>query len=444
MEYDHRDLMGSIMRAKVAAYRQALSVNPGYSLAHSALMSALYSFRDSTTEEAQAERRRWYEVNRLTPYQHWTRDWNPRRRIKVGYLAGEFRHHSAAYGFAPLLFGYDRDQFEVHCFSTSKKQDDSLTEKFRAAVDGFHEVKPLSPVDLAAFVRTKDIDILVDLAGHPSHNRLAAFTAKPAPVQASGWGDLSGTGIPEIDYLFSDFVVIPQAERHLYAETIYDLPCALSYMPGSWAPDIAPAPLERNGYVTFGFLGRISKTDDQQLQLWARVLREVPNSRFVLKCKRFSDDEAFTKALIRRFFELGVNPDRLDIRGNTTQTPHLAAHNDVDVILDSLPCNGGVSLIEALWMGLPVVSQVGKTVGGRVSRSVLRTIGYGFLATTDDEYVAFAKELADGLSKLDSTLALRISIRDAVAKSWLTRPVPDVEAAYREMWARRCHQETES
>src|SRR5262249_36986266 len=153
------------------------------------------------------------------------------------------------------------------------------------------------------------VDILVDLSGHTDGNRLSVFAAKPAPIQVTAWGHVTGTGLPTMDYLLADATLIPQEFRHLFAEKVHDLPCLITTEALAEAK-ASPPPMIRNGYVTFGVFNRIDKISDGALAVWSRLLREVPESVIVIKHGALS--HAFARDnLISRFAAHGVAPDRL-------------------------------------------------------------------------------------------------------------------------------------
>ncbi len=421
-----------ILASKVEAYREAIQQHPTNARLHSGLICHLDGLRSTTVEQAQANRREWYAKHKLTRFDDWPNERVTNRRLRIGYVSPDFRRTSAAYAFGPVVMDHNRDRFEVTCYSVADKPDDELRNIFKANVDRWRIVEKDATDDLIRMVREDEIDILVDLVGHIAGNVLQAFTAKPAPVQVTAWGCLGGTGCPEVDYLLSDPIVTPAADREHYTETVVDLPCALAYMPVLGCPEVKPAPVERNGYVTFGFLGRLFKADDRTLQLWAEVLHQVPGSKLLLKSKRTGEPE-IVKGLVHRFNELGITEERLDLRGQTLHLAHLDAHADVDIILDALPQNGGISALEAMWQGVPVVTLAGQGPHGRMGASIQNAIGLTS-AQTEREYVLSALAYA---TDPDLLREIRGGMRNMVRRSWLCRrPVRDVEEAYRMMWER--------
>ena len=430
---------GDLDRA-IEGYRRAMAIDPGFSKGHTNLIFAMDSNPAYDVAELQEERRRWDSAHArlLDPGDIiFENDRDPVRVLRVGYVSPDFRRHSAAYSFGPVVFGHDPAAVEVFCYSDVKKPDD-MTDRFRAAAAIWRDVRGLSDEALAEQVRSDRIDILVDLPGHTADHRLLVFARRPAPIQVSGWGSATGTGLAAMDYLMSDAVVVPDDEAPLYAESIVHLPCYMAFLPPDNAPPVSDTPAGSAGFVRFGCFNRLEKVTDQCLEVWARILRRVPGSRLVMKTKQL-DDAGTRDRLHRTLAKFGVAEDRLELLGGSPREAHLASHSEIDLVLDPFPHGGGISSLEALWMGVPVVALHGRTVTGRVGASILRTIGMpGFIATDMDGYVDIASEAVGDLERLT---AIRHGLRGRLAKS----PIVDnrlymhaVEHEYRRMWRTWC------
>ncbi len=418
-------------------YRRALTIDPTLAIAHSNLIFALDHDATATVTEQQAERTRWFERHgrglAMSVSAECSRE--PSRRLRLGYV-GDFRPHSASRCFGPILRAHDRNQFDVVCYSTSRSERDILPE-LRAAASTWHHVTPLSDETLAERIRADEVDILIDLCGHAEGNRLVTFARKPAPIQVTAWGHATGTGLSTMDYFLADPVAVPQSERTLFAESIWDLPCAIVCDPPDRLPPLVPRPV---GYsqLTFGCLNRASKISSQVWATWARILGAIPGSRLLLKDWQFNLPEQRDRAsaYLRQF---GVSPERLTLLGGTTHQEHLSAYNMIDIALDPFPLGGGISTAEALWMGVPVVACRGKTVAGRMSASVLTALGLSdWIAEDKEQYVILALRRARdtaGLARLSAELRQRLAAAPVGSAALYTRAV---EAAYREMWRRWC------
>lgn len=424
----------------VACWHRALAVEPGNAVAHSNLIFALDFHPRVTAEAAFAERRRWNERHAVPLRATWAPHANvpdPDRRLRVGYVSADFRGHSAAAVFAAVLAWHDHSGVEVVCYSGVTRPD-QVTAGFQVAADAWRDVAGLSDEALAAQIRADGIDVLVDLSGHSSGHRLLAFARRPAPVQVTAWGHALGTGLDAMDYFFADPVTVPPAARRGFSEAVVDLPAFVCFDPPADAPAASPLPAIATGHVTFGCLNRRAKTSDEALALFARVVRAVPGARLLVKDEAYND--AVTADRLREAFAAhGVEPSRLEILGGTSRGDHLATYARVDLALDPFPHGGGVSALEGLWMGVPMVTLTGDRIPGRMGTSFLSVLGlHDLIAATPDEYVARAVAAVSDLPRL---ARVRAGLRNRTEVSPLANGETycrAVEAAYRDMWRRWC------
>lgn len=428
--------------AAPASFRQALALDPDYVDAHTNLIFALNFDLECSPEQQQAERRNWYDRHArplAATVPAFTNSPRPDRRLRIGYLSAHFRHQAATYAFAGVLLHHDPEQFEVFCYSDTVNEDD-LTRRLRSKVPHWHDVRGLSDELLASRIREDGIDICVDLVGHMSGNRLLALARKPAPVQVTGWGEPTGTGVPQIDWLLADTVLVPERWRPLLSEKVADLPCFLSHWTPEALPDPGPPPALRNGYVTFGSFNRLSKLTDETLRRWAAVLQGVPNSRLLIKTPSLSQPvsrDRFLSAMARA----GIDPARISLRGNTDRRQHLAAYREIDLALDPYPHGGGMTTLEALAIGVPVLTIPGQTISSRLAAACLSAIGLTECIFDDVAALAtFARNKAadlDALAALRANLPARLAASPAGNAAAYTR---SVEAAYRTMWRSWCNE----
>jgi predicted O-linked N-acetylglucosamine transferase (SPINDLY family) len=362
---------------------------------------------------------------------------DPERRLRVGYVSADFRRHSAAATFLAILQHHDPAVMEVVCYSNNLYEDD-LTERFKACASVWRRVGALSDDELAAQIRADRVDVLVDLSGHSRGNRLLTFARKPAPVQVTGWGYATGTGLDAIDAFMADPVVVPPEEERFYAERVVHLPNVVCYSPPPAPPAISLLPALANGYVTFGSFNRVVKITPAVLALWAQVLLAVPGSRLVLK-PSLQDTPATRERLVGPLTQRGIDAARVDILGTSPHHEHLTSFGTIDVQLDPFPHTGGVSTLDGLLMGVPCVTLLGERVAGRLTASFQRLLGLDdLIARTPEEYV----EIAVGLAvDLDRWARERATLRERL----LASPICDadayaraVEAAYRGLWRDWC------
>jgi predicted O-linked N-acetylglucosamine transferase (SPINDLY family) len=421
--------------AAVSCFDRALVIKPDDEAALSNRIFSLDFVEASGFVQHQAARAEWWRQvgSKIAPPLPCDNDRNPGRKLVVGYVSAEFKHRSAAYTYRPVLQNHDRSRFEIICYSVSTNED-SVTDSFRQTADRWRSASQWSDERLADCIRADKVDILIDLSGHGDGNRLRVFAAKPAPIQVTAWGHGTGTGLPTIDYLFSDPVAIPAEVRPLFAERIYDLPSLVIVEPPPAELRCPEPPVISNGYVTYGVLNRISKISDAAIGVWARILRSDVTSRLLIKDKLL-DDAAVRLRLLERFARHGIGSDRILFEGSTTREGHLAAHQRVDICLDPFPQGGGVTTWEALYMGVPVVAKLGNGIAARLAGSILSAIGMPeWVAADDDQYVEIAlRSSPDRLRTIRGELPSLIQRRCSPAE--YTRAV---EEAYRTMWQKYC------
>ena len=433
------------MEQAIACYDRVLAVKPDFPEVISNKIFALDLVPQAGFAEHQEVRREWWhkvgaKIAAQAAPRH-VNDRDPARRIVLGYVSADFRRHSAATTFWPVLANHDKAQFQVICYSCSTIRDD-VTKDFERVADPWVDASQLSDEELIARVRADKVDMLIDLSGHSGGNRLGAFARKPAPVQVTAWGHGTGTGLPTIDYLFSDPVTIPEAMRPLYAEKIYDLPCVImSALPPLELPRGDP-PVLTNGHLTFGVFNRITKISDAALAVWARILHDVPDAQLLMKDGAY-DDPQMRDLMRQRFAAHGIADERIDFLGSSPREQHLAAFAKTDIALDPFPQNGGVSTWEALHMGVPVVAKLGHTAPSRLSGAILTSVGMeNWVAENADDYVALAVKFAgmrDFLTSLRRELPAKVAAAPSGNAVLYTR---SVEQAYRTMWEGYCRTRT--
>jgi tetratricopeptide (TPR) repeat protein len=364
----------------------------------------------------------------------------PARRLRIGYVSGDFRHHSVSFFFGPLLDAHDRAKVEVFLYVNDPRAD-AMTARLKARADHWVPIFQLSDELAAARIREDAIDILIDLSGHTSHNRMMLFARKPAPIAVTWLGYPNTTGLPAIDYRLTDAVADPPGEADaLHSERLIRLDRGfLCYQAPADAGPVAPLPAIAAGHVTFGSFNNVAKLSPATVALWARLLREVPNARLLLKASQFKD-RATRERTAAAFAAAGVTAERLTILPpEATTANHLATYARVDIGLDPLIYNGTATTCEALWMGVPVVTLRGDRHAARVGASILTTVGLErLIAESADEYVATAAGLARDLTGL---AALRAGLRERTRASPLTDGAGfahAIEDAYRTMWQAWC------
>jgi len=425
-------------REALATYDRILALNPAYAPAHSGKISLLDFLPGIEVPELQGARKAFYEqaVKPLGAHPPLPlRDLSPVRRLILGFSSPNFKQTPTASCFLPIFQRHSKADFQINCYSDVDIEDD-WTQACRECSDVWWQTRRWSHEALAEQIRKDGVDILVDLMGHSEGNRLLAFARRAAPIQVSAWGQGGGTGLPMMDCLFADPVSIPQEVRHHFAETIYDLPCHLTFEAPAFAPPIAELPCRHAGVFTFGSLNRFTKVTPEVLNLWAQILKALPNSRLLLKDGCFEAAESRDR-VVEAFAREGIEHSRLVLRGFSSRSDHLATYGEVDIALDPFPQNGGITTMEALWMGAPVLALLGRTLASRASGAILKALDLDdWVATSPEDYLEIA------LVKASRPAALATFRRD-IRAHLLASPVGNpglytqaVERAYRSLWQR--------
>ncbi len=426
----------------LSAYDTALSLRPDYADAHSNKLLALhYGAFDARGAIAAQARAFGASVNRAGAPQAFANPPVPDRRLRIGYVSGDLRRHPVGYFLQSILRNHASDAVEVFCYSNNLKDDD-LTASFQSDADHWRRLRGLTDEAAATLIRADAIDILVDMSGHTALNRLPLFARRPAPVQVSWLGYFGTTGLTAMDYVLADRFVVPPGEDDAFTEQVWRMPGSyLCFMPPDM--DVPVRSRDVQGPITFGSFNNLAKLSSHTAALWARVVQSVPQSRLLLKTSQLAD-AAVCQAVRERFAGHGIEADRLVLEGPSPRADLLASYNRVDIALDPYPYGGGTTTAEALWMGAPVVTLRGGTWTGRVSESILSSVGLSDLvAGSQEAYVDLAATLAadqDRRTALHATLRSRLEASPFCDGEGFTRQLED---AWRAMWKHWCKAETE-
>lgn len=422
-----------------ASYRRALQCDPDFAEAHSNLIFTMDLAVGSDTAMQQQERKNWHAAHAAHLYQqrNFSNARDPDKRLRIGYVSADFRVHSAAYAFGAMLTKFSPDDFEIVAYSNSNRED-AMTQRFQQHVTLWRKIIGMSDEAVVDMILADGIDILVDLSGHSSGNRLLVFARKPAPIQITAWGYASGTGLRAMDVFFSDTIFVPPEEASLYAEQVRYLPCAISYFSPDVAPDVSRLPALSGHGVTFGSYNRLAKNSEAAYRAWAKILRAVPDSRMIFKTPVL--DDAAVQDQVRAYFtSAGVAAERIILLGKSPHDEHMAAFNQIDISLDPFPHGGGVSALEGLLMGVPVVTLNWPSLAGRISASIMTTLAMpDWIAGSEDEYVQLAIQKATDIPSLS---VLRGQLRGRFMTSVIgdqTAYVRYVEREYRQLWREWC------
>lgn len=421
---------------------QALAANPQMPAVHSNIAFDVTYLPGISAEEVFARHREWarrFEHTSGKPVFTHSLPQDVERPLRIGYVSGDFGRHPVGFLLRDVARFHDRQRFSIYCYSMMRS-DDEITVAIRENADSWVDALLMSDDEVAEQVFRDGIDILVDLSGHTAYNRLPSFTRRPAPVQATWIGYFHSTGLESIDYFVTDPFTTPAGSGQIFSETPVWLPYSrFCYSPPHYSPEIRTSVVAPDRPIIFGSFNRIEKLVDPVIDAWSRILTAVPNSRLLIKSGNLNND-SISGGLRRRFAARGVGDERLDLRGPSAHPEMLEQYGDIDIALDPFPFNGGMTTLEALWMGVPVVTIAGQGVVSRQTYSALANIGLADeLAFPDeDAYVAGAVALANNPARLTE---LRREIRPRLQASPICQPqqfARDLETLYRRMWHARC------
>ena len=407
--------------------------------AHSSYIFIMHYDPASTREKIFQETLEWgkHHADPIAHLKHHN-DRDPARRLRIGYVSGDFRQHAVIYYLEPVLKSHDKSQVEIFCYA-NQARGDAVTARLQSYADHWRDIFRISDKAAAQLIQEDKIDILIDLSGHTEGNRLLIFAYKPAPIQATWIGYFNTTGVKAINYIITDRFLLPPGEEHLYVEkpwrlpgnstvfAMHDLPVAVNALPAL-----------TNGYITFGCFNALPKLTPEVIELWVGILKRLPNGQLILKNRSFSN--VATCAQYReQFAALGIDSARLKFSGNSPLPEYLQAYNDVDIGLDPFPYHGGITTLDSLWMGVPVIAMKGNRMGEHMGDSLLRTVGLEeCIVSTKTEYVEKAVTLAN---KLQHLAEIRRTLRPTLTAAPFTNPIlftHGLETAFRNMWKQWC------
>jgi protein O-GlcNAc transferase len=430
---------GRLAEAEIS-YRRALEIEPANSAMHSNLLCALNFTAHHGVAYCLEEARRFGRA--VSPpaaaqFSVWPCAAVEPERLRIGLVSADLRNHPVGYFLEGLLPQLGGKRIELFVYA-SHRGDDGLTARLKPHCAAWHVTADLSDEAVACQIHADGIHILLDLGGHTAHNRLPIFAWKPAPVQASWLGYFATTGMAQMDYVLVDAVGVPAAAAHQFTERLCYLPdTRLCFTAPHDAPDLTPLPGLKQNSITLASFQNLAKITEPVLALWSRVLAGVPGARLRLQNKALGDP-VVRDTLLGRLRRHGLDPARVDLAGQMTRADYLAAHAEVDFILDTFPYPGGTTTCEALWMGVPTLTLAGHTLLARQGASVLTAAGLSaWVAHDEDDFVAKAVAYAGDLKQL---AVLRAGLREQVAHSPLfdaPRFSRNLEAALWYMWRDR-------
>ena len=338
-----------------------------------------------------------------------------KRKIKIAFFSSDIcQSHSITYFLTGLLENLDQNKFEMYAISNAIK--DVNNENYRKLFNNWFNIRNLNDLDATNFIRDKKIDIVVDLMGFTSENRISILKNKIAPIQISWLGYCNTSGLEEIDYILSDHHLIHEDEEKFYSEKIIRFEKIWNTHQGfKIKRKKSLSPFIKNKYITFGSFNNFNKISNQTLKAWARILKNIKNSKLLLKSSMKFNLQDFK----RRLNELNIK-NQVEIQDRSESfEEHLNYYEKVDLVLDTFPYNGVTTTFEAIWKGIPIITMEGYNFNSRCGSSIIKNLNYENLIAKDEEdYIAKAIFYSNNLNKL-------AEIRDNIFETALRSPLFD-------------------
>ncbi len=399
----------------LACIRKAIEINPNHLIAKQNYIAQLvYTIDDQSilfgeiqkiTQSLNKQARKRYQgpVDRQAD-----------RKLRIGFISADLRHHAIAFYFKPILESFNKDLFHIHFYYNNFLYD-KITNEIRAEADGWCECHLLSDEQLCDQIRSDRIDILIDLSNHTFGNRLTAFNLRPAPMQVAWLGLPVTTGISGIDFALKDSSVVDICELDKNSsERILAVEDLVFFKPLFDLPPLSEPPCVKNGFVTFGSFNVLRKVDSELLETWAKLLHKVPGSKIRMVIDDY-ENQLMRDHIHDIFAKYGVDKSCVYLHPRQQLAEYLDSHRAVDIALDPYPYHGQTTSFNSLLMGLPLVSRSGKSAASNISTRILSVIGrQQWIARDFNDYIDIASSLAQDREQL---VSIRKRLRNDVENS---------------------------
>ena len=429
------------LKEAIDCYRNSLTLDNANLSTHSNLLLALSYYSQCSLKQYYDESCNYGNkvLAKARPYKQWSAFLtdNKEKKLRVGFVSGDFKIHPVGYFLESIFAHINSERFELTAYVTQLRED-ALTARIKPCFSEWNVIYGMSNEQAAQKIFADEIDILVDLSGHTSGNRLAVFAWKPAPVQVSWLGFFASTGVPGIDYLLTDAISVSESQSKYFSEKFYYLPeTRLCFTQPDTNLKPGSVPAKANHYITFGCFQNLSKINYAVIEVWGRIFKVLPKARLVVRNKQMTClDER--KNLQQRLMSVGIQSERIKIEEPLAREDYLASYSEIDILLDTFPYPGGTTTCEALWMGVPTLTLLGDTLLARQGASLFNCAGLQeWIAKDEDDYVAKAVKYATNIEYL---VELRKVLRSQVQETALfnaARFSEQLEEAMSAMWKQK-------
>ena len=359
---------------------------------------------------------------------------NALSKLRIGFVSGDFENHPVGNFLEAFLSKIDVSDIELFAYSNTIDEDD-LTARLKKSFCSYKTIIGAGDEETASLIHNDGIQILIDLSGHTFLNRLPIFAFKAAPVQASWLGYWATTGIAEMDYIIGDPFVTPLEEEYHFSEKIKRLPDTyICFTQPEIDVAVQALPALKTGTITFGCFNNFSKVNKNVMYTWSKILNVVAGSRLFLKAGQLKNWNTVKKT-VATFESFGISEDRLSFEGTTDLNHYFNSYNKIDIALDPFLFPGCTTSIQALWMGVPVLTKKGDRFISHNGETIAHNSGQSdWIAQDENDYIEKAVRFSSDLPALAS---LRIGLRGQILASPLFNAqhfAQNFEKAMHEMW----------
>ena len=356
-----------------------------------------------------------YPENKIVPLKK-----EKNKKIKIGFLSADLSgFHPVTYFLKSILSNYDSNQIEVFLYlNHTQTKEDSSTKGLMKLVNKSCEILNLSDVEAINLIRNDKIDIIVDLMGVTSKNRLSLIKNRVAPVQILWCGYCNTTGVKGMDYIISDPNLVLENEKKNYSEKIVFLPKIWNSHSGINVKRVySQSPFVKNKFITFGSFNNFRKINENVISVWSKILKKIPNSKLILKSSSVLSNNLISQKFKENQILESVEFERFEGDFET----HLNLYKKIDVALDTFPYNGVTTSFEAIWMGVPVLTMKGYNFISRCGESINKNLNMtNLISKNENDYFLQACKIASDKDKLTK-------MREHIFNTALSTPLFDAK-----------------
>ena len=398
------------------AYKKAINIKPDYAKAYSNLLFNLIYKTDFDINFYLSEAKKFRQNCKTIKKEHsfdYKYDVNP-KKLKVGFVTADFGNHPGGFFTLSFLRELRKKNYELIAYPTIERNDE-FSYHFKPLFSKWSLIEKKNDEEVIREILNDGVHILIDAQGHSAKNRLPIFFYKPAPVQIT-WLGQGSTGIPEIDYFIGSSHITPKNEDDHYVEKVLRLPeISQCFTPPDFNIEVKNLPAIKNNFITFGSVNKLTKVNDNVISLWSKILISIPNSKILLKNKDL-DSVKIKNDIISKFKKYSINKERLILEGESkTRKELLNIYNKIDIGLDPFPFQGNTTTIEAIWMGVPVITLKGNRYIFHFGESINSNLNMSdWIAKDNNNYISKAIKFSSNYEKLSN---IRKNLRNKALKS---------------------------